>query len=84
MLAKRGSMVQLHTASMAPDTEATEYEMYFFACTPKWKNVEVSRQTINNVLKKHKRNNSPYKSGKKNWNYFRAKSPNDLWQMDVE
>ena len=49
-----------------------------------WKNVEVSRQTINNVLKKHKRNGFPYKGGKKNWNYFRAKSPNDLWQMDVK
>ena len=46
--------------------------------------MEVSRQTINNVLKMHKRNGFPYKGGKKNWNYFRAKSPNDLWQMDVK
>ena len=48
-----------------------------------WNGIEISRQTINNVLKKHKRNGSPYKGGKRNWNYFRAKSPNDLWQMDV-
>ena len=50
----------------------------------KWENIEISRQTINNVLKKHRRNGSPYKRGKKNWHYFRAKTPNDLWQMDIK
>jgi len=44
-----------------------------------WNGIEISRQTINNILKKPKRNGSPYKGGKKNWNYFRA-----IWQMDVK
>ncbi len=41
----------------------------------------VSGQIIN-VLKSRK--GSPYKGGKKNSNYFRAKSPNDLWQMNAK
>ena len=49
-----------------------------------WQSIEISRQTINNVLKNHRRNGSPYKRGKKNWHYFRAKMPNDLWQMDIK
>ena len=33
--AKSGKTVQLHTASMVPDTAATEYEIYFGASAPK-------------------------------------------------
>jgi hypothetical protein len=33
--ANNGNTVQLHTASMVPDTAATEYEIYFGASAPK-------------------------------------------------
>ena len=42
----------------------------------------MSRQAINNVLKKHDLNDSPYKS-KRDWNYFRASKPDELWQIDI-
>jgi transposase InsO family protein len=47
-----------------------------------WKPIILSRQAINNVLKKHGLNGSPYKS-KRNWNYFRASKPDELWQIDI-
>jgi transposase InsO family protein len=49
-----------------------------------WKKIKVSRQTINNVLKKHKMNGSPYKKNRKEWKFFRAENPNDMWQIDIK
>lgn len=48
-----------------------------------WSPVSLSRQTINTVLKKHKRNGSPYGETKK-WKYFRADYPDQLWQIDIK
>jgi len=48
-----------------------------------WSPVSLSRQTINTVLKKHKRNGSPYGETKK-WKYFRADYPDQLWQVDIK
>ena len=43
----------------------------------------VSRQTINKILKKHKING--YSSRKrKAWKFFRARYPNELWQLDLK
>ena len=44
--------------------------------------VEISRQTINTILKKHKLNG--YQNKKKTWNFFRAKHTNELWQIDFK
>ena len=49
-----------------------------------WQPVKLSRQTVNNILKKHRRNGSPYKRNKKDWKYFRARKPNGLWQIDIK
>jgi putative transposase len=49
-----------------------------------WKKIELSRQSINNVLKRHKRNGSPYKKNKREWKFFRAEYPNDMWQIDIK
>ena len=48
-----------------------------------WVPVRISRQTVNNILKKHKRNGSPY-GELRHWKYFRADYPNQLWQMDIK
>lgn len=48
-----------------------------------WTPVELSRQAINAVLKKHRRNGYPCNC-KKDWKFFRAESPNELWQMDIK
>jgi len=48
-----------------------------------WKGINLSRQSINNILKKRRRNGSPYGRSKKDWKYFRTESPDELWQMDV-
>lgn len=48
-----------------------------------WKPVLRSRQTINTVLMTYKRNGYP-PGGKKDWKYFRADSPNDMWQMGIK
>lgn len=45
-------------------------------------NIHLSRTTINNVLKKHKLNG--YKKSDKKWKFFRAKKPNELWQIDIK
>jgi len=45
--------------------------------------ITLSRQTINEVLKKHNRNGYP-PGGKREWKRFRADSPNDAWQMDIK
>lgn len=44
--------------------------------------VSLSRQTINDVLKKHKLNGYKHKS--EGWKFFRAKKPNKLWQLDIK
>jgi transposase InsO family protein len=44
--------------------------------------MELSRTAINNVLRKHKLNG--YKNKKKSWKFFRAKKPNELWQLDIK
>lgn len=49
-----------------------------------WKPIKLSRQGINNILKKHKINGSPYKKSRKDWKFFRAKAPNDMWQIDIK
>lgn len=45
-------------------------------------NVKLSRTAINEVLKKHKLNG--YKKISKTWKFFRAKKPNELWQLDIK
>ena len=35
-----------------------------------WRFIDFSRQGINNVLKEHRRNGSPYKKTKNNWKFF--------------
>lgn len=35
-----------------------------------WRSIDFSRQGINNVLKEHRRNGSPYKKTKNNWKFF--------------
>jgi len=42
--------------------------------------VKLSRQSINNILKKHGLNG--YKNKHKGWKFFRASKPNELWQLD--
>jgi transposase InsO family protein len=42
----------------------------------------LSRTTINNVLKKHGING--YKKKSEGWKFFRAKRPNELWQLDLK
>jgi hypothetical protein len=49
-----------------------------------WKPIKLSRQGINNILKQHKINGSPYKKSRKDWKFFRAKAPNDMWQIDIK
>jgi transposase InsO family protein len=43
----------------------------------------VSRTTINKILKKHNLNGYSQKR-KKAWKFFRAKYPNELWQLDMK
>lgn len=42
----------------------------------------LSRTSINDVLRKHKING--YKNKQKTWKFFRANSPNELWQLDIK
>ncbi|MEW6034996.1 MAG: DDE-type integrase/transposase/recombinase [Candidatus Micrarchaeota archaeon] len=45
--------------------------------------VIISRQSINNVLKRHRMNGSPY--GKLHeWKFFRAAKANEMWQIDLK
>jgi len=48
-----------------------------------WQPILLSRQSINMVLKKHQRNGFP-PGGKREWKFFRAEHPNDLWQIDIK
>jgi transposase-like protein len=49
-----------------------------------WKPIKLSRQGINNILKKHKINGSPYQKNRKDWKFFRATYPNEMWQIDIK
>lgn len=42
--------------------------------------VKLSRETINNVLARNSQNG--YLTGYKRWKFFRAKEPDELWQID--
>ena len=44
--------------------------------------ISLSRSAINGVLKKHKLNG--YKKKQRGWKFFRAKKPNELWQLDIK
>jgi transposase InsO family protein len=46
--------------------------------------LEVSRQTVYKVLKKHKLNGYFSKKNQKAWKFFRAEYPNQLWQLDLK
>lgn len=48
----------------------------------KVRGVRLSRMTINDVLKKHKING--YEKERVYWKFFRAKKPNELWQLDIK
>ena len=45
-------------------------------------NVKLSRTAINEILKKH--NINGYKKKDDSWQFFRAKRPNELWQLDIK
>lgn len=61
----------------APEIEINKTEIYV-------QGVEFSRQTVYNVLKKHKLNGYFKKKNQKSWKFFRAKCPNELWQLDIK
>ena len=44
--------------------------------------IKLSRTAINNILRKHKLNG--YKNKAKKWKFFRAKKPDELWQLDIK
>jgi len=44
--------------------------------------VKLSRQAINDVLKKHEANG--YNREQKAWKFFRANKPDELWQIDLK
>ncbi len=58
-----------------PDFQLNEMEV-------RVQNFHLSRTSINNVLKKHKING--YRKKYKKWKFFRAKYPNELWQVDLK
>lgn len=47
------------------------------------KGVSLSRTSINNILRKHKRNGYSCHT-QKVWKFFRAKRPDELWQLDFK
>ena len=57
-------------------------EMYYEEMKVCVKNFNLSRTSINNVLKKHKLNG--YRKKHKSWKFFRAKYANELWQVDLK
>src|SRR3972149_11719686 len=61
----------------APEIEIKQTEIYV-------QGLEVSRQTVYNVLKKHKLNGYHNKRNQKAWKFFRAKYANELWQLDMK
>jgi hypothetical protein len=58
-----------------PEFQLNEMEVYV-------QNFNLSRTSINNILKKHKING--YQKKFKKWKFFRAKYPNELWQVDLK
>ena len=44
-----------------------------------WTPIKLNRQGINNIQCKIKINGSPYQKDKKDWKFFRAEFPNDMW-----
>ena len=60
----------------APDLELAKMEV-------KVQGVMLSRTAINKILKKQKINGYSTKR-KKAWKFFRAKYPNELWQLDLK
>ena len=62
------------------------YIQYLLETVPgeELRKIKLSRQSINNVLKRHKINDSPYKKNKREWKFFRAEFPNDMWQIDIK
>ena len=44
--------------------------------------VRLSREAVNNVLTRHGLNGYPHKY--KRWRFFRAKEPDELWQIDFK
>ena len=60
----------------APDFELEQMEI-------KVQGVELSRQSINEILKKWGINGYRRKN-KKSWKFFRAKYANELWQLDLK
>jgi hypothetical protein len=60
----------------APEIEINKTEIFV-------QGIILSRQSVYNVLKKHNINKSPNKK-RKFWKFFRAKYPNELWQLDLK
>lgn len=60
----------------APELELKHMEIFV-------QGIYLSRPSINDVLKKHKINGYSQKR-KKAWKFFRAKYPNELWQLDLK
>lgn len=61
----------------APEIEINKTEIFV-------QGLEVSRQTVYNILKKHKLNGYFNKKKQKAWKFFRAKYTNELWQLDMK
>jgi len=61
----------------APEIEIKQTEVYV-------QGLEVSRQTVYNILKKHNLNGYFNKKNQKAWKFFRASCPNELWQLDLK
>jgi hypothetical protein len=63
-----------------PSFMKEEIELTFeFNCI---QDFDLSREAINNILKKHGLNG--YSKKWKKWKFFRAKCPNELWQVDLK
>jgi transposase InsO family protein len=61
----------------APEIELNKTEIFV-------QGLIVSRQTVYNVLKKHKLNGYHNKRSQKAWKFFRAEYANKLWQLDLK
>lgn len=61
----------------APEIEIKQTEIYV-------QGLEISRQAVYNVLKKHKLNGYFNRKRQKAWKFFRASCPNELWQLDMK
>jgi transposase InsO family protein len=49
----------------------------------RFKSCLLSRQAINEILARHNLNGSPYRAVK-DWKFFSAENPNDMWQIDLK